>query len=86
MLTVSAMLVSLLSNSICYIISLLIIAIMGNVAKEAKETKIFLKNERMRTHFYPVYKFTLVQVWFEYVDRNNQFTFKNSKLIDLKIK
>ena len=29
---------------------------------------------------------SFVQVWFEYVDRNNQFTFKNSQLIDLKNK
>lgn len=52
--------------------------------KKPKKRKFFLKKWENEDTFLSVYTMSFVQVWFEYVDRNNQFTFKNSKLIDLK--
>lgn len=52
--------------------------------KKPKKRKIFFKKWENEDTFLSVYTTSFVQVWFEYVDRNNQFTFKNSKLIDLK--
>lgn len=51
--------------------------------KPKKQKKIKKENEDT---FLPMCTVSFVQVWFEHVDRNNQFTFKNSQLIDLKNK